>query len=133
MFRNADTSGAKARSRALSTVTSWRAAAFGVASLAVTGLVAACGGAGGAGYGGQPAQQGAGHQAAGHQAAASHGPIVSARNLAGVGMVLVDQSGKTVYSPRQEAHGKILCTGSCLGFWFPVSVAAGMSEHTVRP
>jgi predicted lipoprotein with Yx(FWY)xxD motif len=57
--------------------------------------------------------------------AAAAGPAVSAHKLAGVGMVLDDRSGKTVYSPQQEAHGKILCTGSCPGFWLPVSVAAG--------
>ena len=120
MFWNADAAGAKARSGALSTTASRRAAVSGLASIALAGLVAACGSAGAAGYGGQPAQQGAGHQSA-----ASHGPALSARKLPGVGMVLVDRSGKTVYSPLQEAHGKILCTGSCLGFWFPVSVAAG--------
>jgi len=51
--------------------------------------------------------------------------VVSARKLPGVGTVLVNRSGKTIYSPQQEAHGKILCTGSCLSFWFPVSAGAG--------
>ncbi len=120
MFWNADAAGANARSGALSTIASRRAAVSGLASIALAGLVAACGSAGAAGYGGQPAPQGAGHQSA-----ASHGPAVSARKLPGVGTVLVDRSGKTVYSPQQEAHGKILCTGSCLSFWFPVSVATG--------
>jgi len=132
MFRNAEASGATARSRARSAIASRRAALSGLASLAVAGLVAACGGAGGAGYGGQPAQQGGGQQGAGHQAAASHGLVLSARKLAGVGVVLVDRSGKTVYSPQQEAHGKIMCTGSCLGFWIPVSVAAGTKLQAGR-
>ena len=50
------------------------------------------------------------------------------RNLAGLGTVLVNTAGKTIYSPEQEAHGKILCTGNCLSFWFPVTVrsAAGL-------
>jgi predicted lipoprotein with Yx(FWY)xxD motif len=51
--------------------------------------------------------------------------VVAARKLSGVGSVLVDRSGKTIYSPKQEAHGQILCTGSCLGFWFPVPVTPG--------
>jgi predicted lipoprotein with Yx(FWY)xxD motif len=51
--------------------------------------------------------------------------VISARKVPGVGTVLVDRSGKTVYSPQQEADGKIMCTGGCLGFWFPVRVAAG--------
>ena len=51
--------------------------------------------------------------------------VVSVRKLPGVGTVLVNRSGKTIYSPQQEAHGKILCTGSCLTFWFPVLAGAG--------
>lgn len=123
MFRNADAAGAKARSRAPrsrvhGTTATQRAAVSGLAAIALAGLVAACSGGAG-GYGGQPAQQGSG------QPAAAHGPALSARTLPGVGMVLVDRSGKTVYSPRQEAQGKIMCTRSCLGFWFPVTVGAG--------
>ena len=51
--------------------------------------------------------------------------MISVRKLPGVGTVLVDRSGKTLYSPQQEANGKIVCTGGCLTFWFPVPVAAG--------
>jgi predicted lipoprotein with Yx(FWY)xxD motif len=46
-----------------------------------------------------------------------------------VGTVLTDQAGKTIYSPEQEATRKILCTSSCLSFWFPVTVA---SAHLPR-
>jgi len=53
----------------------------------------------------------------------------SADDADDAGLVLVDRTGKTIYSPEQEAHGKILCTGSCLGFWFPVSVASGTRPH----
>jgi len=49
--------------------------------------------------------------------------------LPGVGTVLVDRSGKTLYSPQQEAHGTIMCTGGCLSFWFPVPVTAGATVH----
>jgi predicted lipoprotein with Yx(FWY)xxD motif len=51
--------------------------------------------------------------------------MVSVRKLAGVGTVLVDRSGKTLYTPQQEANGKIGCTGGCLSFWFPVKVTPG--------
>lgn len=81
------------------------------AAVTLSGLLTACGGAG------------AGAAAAGHQAPASPGSMISARTLPGVGTVLVDRSGKTIYSPQQEAHGRIMCTGGCLSFWFPVSVA----------
>ena len=104
-----------------------RPAVSGLAAIAVAGLIAACGsGGGGAGYAGTGSGQPTG---AGQQPAASHGPAVGARKLAGVGTVLVNRSGKTIYSPQQEAHGKILCTGSCLDFWFPVSVSPGMPLH----
>ncbi|MDR2987454.1 MAG: hypothetical protein LBV34_21715 [Nocardiopsaceae bacterium] len=89
----------------------------GLASIAVAGLVAACGSAAGGGESGQTGASG--------QQAASHGAVVTARKLPGVGTVLVDRSGKTLYSPQQEKSGKIMCTGSCLSFWFPVAVAGG--------
>ena len=89
----------------------------GLAAAAAAGLLAACGSAGTQAAGGGNAQA----QAPG----ASHGVVVSARKLPGVGTVLVNRSGKTIYSPQQEAHGKILCTGSCLTFWFPVPASAG--------
>jgi predicted lipoprotein with Yx(FWY)xxD motif len=91
----------------------------GLAAVAAVGLVAACGSAGtggGSGAVGTGAAQGT---------AASHHTVISVRKVPGVGAVLVDRSGKTLYSPQQEASGKIACTGSCLSFWFPVRVAAG--------
>ena len=83
----------------------------GLAAAAAAGLLAACGSAAGGGTAQSPG--------------ASHRVVVSARKLPGVGTVLVNRSGKTIYSPQQEAHGKILCTGSCLTFWFPVLAGAG--------
>jgi predicted lipoprotein with Yx(FWY)xxD motif len=91
----------------------------GLAAVATAGLIAACGSAGtggGSGAGGTSAAQGT---------AASRGTVVSVRKVPGIGTVLADRSGKTIYSPQQEANGKIVCTGSCLTFWFPVRVAAG--------
>jgi len=104
-----------------------RTALSGLAAIAAVGLIAACGSGGAAtGYGGgQPV-------GAGQQPTESHGPAVVARKLAGIGTVLVDRSGKTIYSPRQEAQGKILCTGSCLSFWFPVTVSPGTSLPALR-
>jgi predicted lipoprotein with Yx(FWY)xxD motif len=87
----------------------------GLAAAAVAGLLAACGSAGTNAAGGGTA----------HPPGASHRAVVSARKLPGVGTVLVSRSGKTLYSPQQEAHGKILCTGTCLSFWFPVPARAG--------
>ena len=93
-----------------------RAVPPGLAAVAATGLLVACGSAGTGGGSGAGMAQGA---------AASRGTVISVRQLPGVGTVLVDRAGKTLYSPQQEASGKIVCTGGCLSFWFPVHVAAG--------
>jgi predicted lipoprotein with Yx(FWY)xxD motif len=42
-----------------------------------------------------------------------------------VGSVLVDQSGKALYTPNQEASGKIVCDGSCTAFWKPLQAGGG--------
>jgi predicted lipoprotein with Yx(FWY)xxD motif len=52
---------------------------------------------------------------------------VAVKNVDGVGMALVDATGKTLYFADQEAGGSIHCTAACLGFWFPAAAtgAAG--------
>jgi predicted lipoprotein with Yx(FWY)xxD motif len=84
-------------------------------------LVAACGSSGG----GTASSGGGGNSKTGGttgKAAAAKGAI-STRQLSGVGTVLVNSSGMTIYTPKSpaESRGKIKCTGSCLSFWFPVS------------
>ena len=96
-----------------------RAGPPGLAAVAAAGLLVACGSAGAGGG------SGAGAAGAAPGTAGRHGTVISVRKLPGVGAVLVDRSGKTLYSPQQEANGKIVCTGGCLTFWFPVRVAAG--------
>jgi predicted lipoprotein with Yx(FWY)xxD motif len=100
-----------------------RAGPAGLAAVAAAGLLAACGSAG------TGANFGAGGASVAQGTAASRGTVISVRKLPGVGTVLVDRSGKTLYSAQQEADGKIICTGGCLGFWFPVRVAAGAALH----
>jgi len=95
-----------------------RAVPSGLAAAVAAGLLAACGSAG-AGAGGGSGAGGT------HGTAARSGMVLSVRKLPGIGAVLADRSGKTLYSPQQEADGKIMCTGDCLSFWFPVRVAAG--------
>ena len=101
-----------------------RAIVLSLGAAAAAALVAACGGPGGL-YG----TGGGSTSGAAHHAPASHGAAISARTLPGVGTVLVDRSGKTLYSPQQEAHGMIMCTGGCLNFWFPVRATAGATLH----
>jgi predicted lipoprotein with Yx(FWY)xxD motif len=94
----------------------------GIAAAAAAILLAACGSAGASsGSGGTAAPR--------HQAVTPNGPVIATAMLPGIGTVLVTPAGKTVYSPQQEGHGKILCVGACLSFWFPISVAPGASLH----
>jgi predicted lipoprotein with Yx(FWY)xxD motif len=94
-----------------------RAVAPGLAAVAVAGLLAACAGHGGSGAAGGIT----------HRGAAARGTVIATRKLPGIGTVLVDRAGKTLYSPQQEIHGPISCTGGCLAFWFPVPVAGSAS------
>jgi predicted lipoprotein with Yx(FWY)xxD motif len=69
--------------------------------------IAACGGGGGGG--------------GGSAAARTNGKVVATSDISGVGRVLVDRSGKPIYTPDQEASGKIVCaTSGCTSFWMPV-------------
>src|SRR6266480_58552 len=96
-----------------------RATLAGLAGAAAATALVACGG------GGSPG--GAGSTGGGHPA--GNTAVVTTRHLAGLGTVLVSASGKTIYSPEQEARGQIRCTGSCLSFWFPVTVTSATGLH----
>lgn len=75
--------------------------------LAATGVLLTACSSGGAGSGG----------------AATTGSPVSTATVEGVGEVLVEASGKTLYYSRQEEDGTVRCTGDCLGFWFPATTS----------
>ncbi|MGH3094913.1 MAG: COG4315 family predicted lipoprotein [Streptosporangiales bacterium] len=70
---------------------------------ALAALATACGGAGAA-----------------SSQAASNGPVNTGK-VDGVGTVLVDMSGKTLYFAEQETASKVSCTGSCTQFWHPLT------------
>jgi predicted lipoprotein with Yx(FWY)xxD motif len=106
-----------------------RAIAAGFGAVAAAALIAACGGGPGGIYGTGGGSAAGGTVGTAQHAPASHGVVISARTLPGVGTVLVDRSGKTLYSPQQEAHGTIMCTGGCLSFWFPVPATAAATVH----
>jgi predicted lipoprotein with Yx(FWY)xxD motif len=96
----------------------------GLAAVATAGLIAACSGGSSSASAGVGSTQGSG---GGTQQAA--GLTISSRQVSGVGTVLTSQSGRTLYTPEQEANGSIKCTGSCLSFWFPVTMAQGVTPH----
>jgi predicted lipoprotein with Yx(FWY)xxD motif len=77
-------------------------------AIAAALAIGACGGGGGGG---------------GSAAAPGEGETVATSQISGVGRVLVDQSGKPIYTSDQEASGKIVCdTSACTTFWKPVEV-----------
>src|SRR4029079_15086695 len=51
-------------------------------------------------------------------------------SVSGVGTVLVDSSGNTLYYLKSEMSGKIKCTGTCASEWPPVLGPSGASSAT---
>jgi predicted lipoprotein with Yx(FWY)xxD motif len=83
-----------------------------IATVGFAGVLAACG-------------------SSGSSSASSRGSTdtVAVANVNGVGGVLVDSTGHTLYASDQEASGMVLCTGACTAFWKPL--APGASTPTV--
>jgi predicted lipoprotein with Yx(FWY)xxD motif len=77
---------------------------------------------------------GVNRQASSYQPAANSSTqgesTISQRTIQGVGQVLVSQMGMTLYSPDQEADGRILCTASCTRFWQPLLLSKGAKSPT---
>ena len=55
---------------------------------------------------------------------------ISAATVSGVGKVLVDSNGMTLYTLGTEASGAIMCTGSCAQSWPPVLLTGGATAAT---
>jgi len=92
-------------------------------------LVAACGSSGQS-----PSSPGANGTGAAQNAAGAN-QAVSARQLSGIGTVLVTSSGMTIYTPKTptEVNGNIKCTGTCLSFWIPVSANSASTDSAGLP
>lgn len=52
---------------------------------------------------------------------------IDGTNVSGVGTVLVNDAGFTLYHLKTETASKIDCTGSCVGVWPPVLLPAGVT------
>lgn len=50
---------------------------------------------------------------------------VSVRTLPGLGPVLVDGQGRTLYMFPPDAGSRVTCTGGCAGTWPPLVIARG--------
>jgi predicted lipoprotein with Yx(FWY)xxD motif len=77
--------------------------------------IAACGG------GGDSGSSSASRMSAGSSA-------LSAKRVGGVGRVLVDSSGKALYTSNQEEGGKVRCIDGCTSFWKPLTTSGGAPQ-----
>ena len=83
-----------------------------VALLALLGLVAAgCGGSSAS-----PAPKG-GVAGAAHSTSSV---AVKTRKISGLGVVLVNSAGKTLYVFMKDQHRHVTCTGACASYWPPL-------------
>lgn len=87
-----------------------------IAAVAATVAIAGCG------------SDDSGSTPSGAAAQSNSGTTVSVKTLDGVDKVLVDSSGAALYTPDQEAGGKILCTGDCTSEWMPLTVSSGKPD-----
>jgi predicted lipoprotein with Yx(FWY)xxD motif len=53
--------------------------------------------------------------------AATNGETVSVQSVGGVGSVLVDSQGNTLYTNAQDSGSKVACTGQCTSIWPPLA------------
>jgi predicted lipoprotein with Yx(FWY)xxD motif len=91
----------------------YRLRLLAVALVAGLGLVAAgCGG--GSSSSSAPTGGVAGEQ---HSASTV---AVKTRKLSGLGVVLTNSAGRTLYVFMKDARSRVTCTGSCAGFWPPL-------------
>lgn len=89
------------------------------AGAAVLVIAAACGGGSNSSSpGGEVGSQGGGSGA---------GTTVSTQSVSGMGTVLVDSSGKALYTSDQEASGTVKCVNDCTNIWQPLTVSDGQT------
>jgi predicted lipoprotein with Yx(FWY)xxD motif len=86
---------------------------LGVALVAVLGLVAAgCGGGSSSSSMPKSGVAGAEHS--------TSSVAVTTRKISGLGVVLVNAKGRTLYAFMKDAQKHVTCTGSCASFWPPL-------------
>ncbi len=56
---------------------------------------------------------------------------VSARQLPGLGLALVDAAGRTLYVFKPDARSKVTCTGGCAQLWPPLKISSGAKASAV--
>lgn len=103
----------------------YRARLIAVALLAVLGFVAA--GCGGSSASSMPKSGVAGAQHTMSSAA------VKTRKISGLGVVLVNARGRTLYVFMKDARRHVTCTGKCAQFWPPLKWKRSGKPKAARP
>lgn len=103
----------------------YQARLLAVAVLAVVGLVAA--GCGGSSASSMPKSGVAGARHA------TSSVVVKTRKISGLGVVLVNAKGRTLYAFMRDAHRHVTCTGSCAQFWPPLKWKGSGKPKARRP
>jgi predicted lipoprotein with Yx(FWY)xxD motif len=83
-------------------------------------LVAACGGSG----------TSSSSTTAPKSAAENSVVQITTRTLPGVGTVLVNSQGRTLYVYAPDSVKKVTCTGRCASDWPPLAISAGQKPET---
>lgn len=55
----------------------------------------------------------------------SSSAVISTRKVSGLGTVLVNAQGRTLYMFTPDKHAKVTCVKGCAGLWPPAKLAAG--------
>ena len=86
---------------------------LGGAALAAVVLLGAC------------AQKGTPASRGGGSSNDANAVVLGTRSISGVGTVLDDSKGLTLYHLKTETNGSIQCTGGCASTWLPVVASSG--------
>ncbi len=54
--------------------------------------------------------------------------LVSVRTISGLGPVLVNSQGRTLYIFEPDNHAKVTCVGACASLWPPVKVSSAQKS-----
>ncbi len=99
------------------------ARSVGIAAVAALLLLSACG---------NDATTGSGSGGGGSSSpsTSSGSETISATSVSGLGKVLVDSNGLTLYYDQAESGGTIACTGTCASAWPPLLLPSGVTAAT---
>jgi predicted lipoprotein with Yx(FWY)xxD motif len=103
-----------------------RSTLFGVATVAMAILLSACGGGGGSSHGARAPVQAPSTGAPSSPAPSTGNTTrIGTRAIPGIGTVLVDSSGLTLYHLPTDTSTTTTCTGGCAQIWPPLLTVSG--------